>query len=167
MQHGSLAAVPMEPPKLLECLATNLLSWRVKWTAVKGITLLLQFFSGQRVREVDPVDLPQLIQRAGPFVTALVARLKVPDDHNDGFVRLDVLIGDFLHFGLGHGADLISVGLVVIHRLAGHVEVRERGHGGLRRLERVGKALQVVVDRGLHLGVQDGLLADAVELVQD
>jgi len=42
------------------------------------------------------VHFPQLVQGAGPFVPALVARLEIAHDHDDRLVGMDGSFGHFL-----------------------------------------------------------------------
>jgi len=54
---------------------------------------------------------------------------------SDGLVGVDVLVGHFLNLLFSDGADVVSEGLVVVHRPPGHLEFGEGGHGALGRRE--------------------------------
>ena len=59
-------------------------------------SILFQLFSSQRIFEIDCVHFSQFIQGACPFIPTLVARIEVSNDHDDGLVRMDVLVGNLL-----------------------------------------------------------------------
>ncbi len=64
------------------------------------------------------MHLPELLERTGPLLSSVVARIEIADDHNDEFLGVDVLVRDFLYAGLGDRSYAVPIVPVVIERLA-------------------------------------------------